>query len=48
MVAFHAARRKAAESAGAETLTYCAAHGGHCDCEIIFNVDPGKPDNGTE
>lgn len=25
----------------AGTLAYCTANGGHCDCEIIFNVDPG-------
>lgn len=22
------------------TLAYCASNGGHCDCEILFNVDP--------
>lgn len=22
------------------TLKYCYEHGGHCDCEILFNVDP--------
>lgn len=22
-----------------ETLAYFEAHGGHCDCEILFNVD---------
>ena len=21
------------------TLAYCTEHGGHCDCEILFNVD---------
>jgi len=22
------------------TLAYCKEHGGGCDCEILFNVDP--------
>lgn len=22
------------------TLAFCDANGGHCDCEIVFNVDP--------
>jgi Protein of unknown function (DUF2695) len=22
-----------------ETLQFCTEHGGHCDCEILFNVD---------
>ena len=24
------------------TLEYFEEHGGHCDCEIIFNIDPGE------
>jgi hypothetical protein len=28
----------------AGTLAYFTEHGGHCDCEILFNVDPGSND----
>lgn len=25
------------------SLMYFHQHGGHCDCEILFNVDQGEP-----
>jgi len=26
------------------TLAFFREHGGHCDCEILFNVDPDQDD----
>ena len=28
----------------AASLAYCRKHGGHCDCEILFNVIPAETD----
>jgi hypothetical protein len=29
-----------------ETLEVFELHGGYCDCEILFNVDPQMPEKG--
>lgn len=31
-----------------KTLEYFSAHGGHCDCEILFNVDPHDDEDETK
>ncbi len=30
------------------SLEYFEQHGGYCDCEILFNVDPGDGDEGDD